>query len=79
MTCDGKVLALTQREVGGIALANGGDPQDEFDDMLRWSTYVFWLAATAETAYRLCNGVDDGPDRPDLALWRQERRDQWYA
>lgn len=82
MTCDGKVMTLTERECGGIELACGGDPNDSY--LARpWNVGAVWLGMTYETAYRWRSGQEDEPHTGKYAktIERQKRaaRERWYA
>jgi hypothetical protein len=76
MTCDGKSMLVTRRELGAMALANGGDPEEAIE---RWGVGVTWLAMTYETASRWCNGVEYESRRPDVQAMMRAEADRWYA
>jgi hypothetical protein len=81
MTCDGKVMSVTERECGGIQLANGGDPDN--DELAKWNIGVAWLGMTYETAVRWCNGFEDephdGPYAKTIERDKARERKRWYA
>lgn len=91
MTCDGKVMSVTEREVGAMSLASGACdlPQmpddDEFDYVIEATGLgVVWLAMTDRTVHRWVNGVEDddsleGPEYAAIYAEDEARREAWYA
>jgi hypothetical protein len=76
MTCDGKSMLITRRELGAMALANGGDPEEP---LAKWSVGVVWLGMTFETVFLWCNGVEYVSRNQFTRETMRAEAERWYA
>lgn len=83
MTCDGKVMVVTEHDAGAIGLAGGAMDEEDFEIMGFGDIAVVWLAMTDTTLYRWENGHDEPSDTelgyPDLEAIHEAQRERWYA
>lgn len=83
MTCDGKVMVVTEREAGAIGLAGGASDEEDFEIIGFGHIAVVWLAMTDATVYRWENAHECPSDTamgyPDLEAIREAERERWYT